>query len=410
MQKAGGNWVVGDRFFGREAELEALTERVREGTHTLLTAQRRMGKTSLVRELLRRLKDSGQCEAIFVDLESAATPADAVAEIAFQSSATRGAWSWIRRLFANVLPPDAELNAHIPGVDLKMKLRAGVDAGNWRHNGDQVFAALARDGQVALALDELPILVNRLLKGNDHRVTAEGRRATDEFLSWLRKNGQEHQGSVSMILSGSVSLEPILQQVGLSAHANIFSALDLKPWDDETAMECLAALAKTYDIDLPTAVRKEMCRRLRRQIPHHVQRFFDVLHEHLRRTPRKVASVDDVSHVYDHDMLGVHGQMDMAHYEERLRMVLGDEAYRVALEMLTEAAVTGGRLSCDAIARQRERQASESNPVRIEDVLHTLEHDGYLAREADGYCFTSGLLEDWWRVRYGRAQTQRAQP
>ena len=75
MRKAGGIWVDGDKFFDREAELEALTERVQEGTHTLLTAQRRMGKTSLVRELLRRLKDSGQCETIFVDLESAATPA-----------------------------------------------------------------------------------------------------------------------------------------------------------------------------------------------------------------------------------------------------------------------------------------------------------------------------------------------
>ena len=57
LKKAGGNWVDGDRFFDREAELEALSERVREGTHTLLTAQRRMGKTSLVRELLRRLAD-----------------------------------------------------------------------------------------------------------------------------------------------------------------------------------------------------------------------------------------------------------------------------------------------------------------------------------------------------------------
>ena len=63
MRKAGGNWVVGDRFFDRESELEALGDRVQEGTHTLLTAQRRMGKTSLVRELLRRLKDNGRCSA-----------------------------------------------------------------------------------------------------------------------------------------------------------------------------------------------------------------------------------------------------------------------------------------------------------------------------------------------------------
>ena len=46
-------------------ELQSLREPVENGMHTLLTTQRRMGKTSLVRELLRRLdeesmKDNGQ--------------------------------------------------------------------------------------------------------------------------------------------------------------------------------------------------------------------------------------------------------------------------------------------------------------------------------------------------------------
>ena len=34
MRKASGNWMVGDEFFDREAELEVLAERFREGTHS----------------------------------------------------------------------------------------------------------------------------------------------------------------------------------------------------------------------------------------------------------------------------------------------------------------------------------------------------------------------------------------
>ena len=74
LRKAGANWVEGDRFYNRESELEALTERVGDGIHTLLTAQRRIGKTSLVRELLRRLAHEGRFETIFVDLEDVGTP------------------------------------------------------------------------------------------------------------------------------------------------------------------------------------------------------------------------------------------------------------------------------------------------------------------------------------------------
>ena len=65
-----------------------------------------MGKTSLVRELLRRLKDEGRFETIIVDLEGASTPADAVAEIGFQSRSAQGVWDRIRFLFANWSCPD----------------------------------------------------------------------------------------------------------------------------------------------------------------------------------------------------------------------------------------------------------------------------------------------------------------
>ena len=151
-----------------------------------------------------------------------------------------------------------------------------------------------------------------------------------------------------------------------------------------------------------------MCRKLRCQIPHHVQQFFDNLHEDLRGAGRRKATIEDVQGVYTTEMLGIRGQMDLEHYESRLRMVLGREAYRVALEILTEAAVENGRLRSNAIDLYREhlqgraKIQADAEPVPVEDVLYVLEHDGYLERQGDSYRFVSGLLEDWWRARHGR--------
>ena len=39
--------------------------------------------------------------------------------------------------------------------------------------------------------------------------------------------------------------------------------------------------------------------------------------------------------------------------------------------------------------------------VSIDDVLYTLEHDGYLTAHSGGYRFVSSLLEDWWNARHG---------
>ena len=405
LKKAGSNWVDGDRFFDRDGELGVLRARVQNGTHTLLTAQRRMGKTSLVRELLRRLAAEGRFETVFVDLEDVRTAADAVVEIGVESRHVRGAWDRIKSGFANVLRGIDDRIDTLEVAEVRVKLRAGIDPGSWRPKGDAVFAALAKNERpVVLALDELPILVNRMLKDHDYRITPAGKQDVDEFLSWLRKIGQDHRDRICLILSGSIGLEPILHQAGLSAHANIFSPLDLKPWSEKTALDCLAALAETCHLDLPLAAGKEMCRRLRCLVPHHVQRFFDSLDEDLRLKGRRQASLEDVERVYTDEMLSVRGQADLDHYESRLKLVLGPDGYRAALALLTEAAVNGGALQRAVVALYREHfqgWAVAAHPVPIDDVLRVLEHDGYLESWGDGdYRFVSGLLEDWWRDRH----------
>ena len=144
-----------------------------------------------------------------------------------------------------------------------------------------------------------------------------------------------------------------------------------------------------------------MCRRLRCCVPHHVQRFFRHLYEHLVRDDRNEATLTDVEQVYQEDLLGARGQTDLLHYEERLQMVLGERGCAVAHSLLTAAALNDGLLEYSVVESRRELEdpVTEDNPV--DDVLHVLEHDGYLEGRPGGYGFVSGLLEDWWRTRYG---------
>ena len=401
----GSNWVYGDRFFDRDAEIEALRERVENGTHTLLTGQRRMGKTSLVRELLRRLDGEGRFATVFVDLEAAMNGADAVAEMAIQAQSVQSIWRRIQTWSANRLG-DLRDNVEEVGLsELKVQLRAGMDAGNWQRDGDRFFEALAANERpVVLAIDELSILVNRLLKGHDYRITPERREATDRFMSWLRRNCQAHPDRVCLIVSGSVGLGPILRQAGLSAQANVFAPFDLQPWNHATSMDCLAALARGQGINLSEEVRGEMCRRLRCCVPHHVQQFFHHLHQHLVKNQGNEAAVADVEQVYEHGLLSVRGQIDLVHYEDRLRTVLGNRSYTVALGLLTETAVNGGLLTHETVRCYREMSPSSSDDeeVSVDHVLYSLEHDGYLESVDGGYGFVSGLLEDWWRARHGQ--------
>jgi hypothetical protein len=405
LKKSGSNWVTEDRFFDRSLELELLHERIEGRIHTLIAAQRRMGKTSLLRELLRQLEDAGEYETVFVDLEAAGGARDAIAEIAVQAKSVKSAWQTISAQLLNRARGFGKLVEEIGVSELRIKLRAEIDEGNWQESGDRIFESLAQSSKpVVLAIDELPVLINRMAVGHDYRVVPDRIASVDLFLSWLRRNAQAHRDGVILLLAGSIGFAPVLSRLGLNALANVYSPYQLSAWDEDTGSDCLAALAATYGIEIPPDVREGMCRRLRCCDPHHVQQYFGRLHDHLRREGRSQATDSDAEIVYRQDMLGVLGQPALEHYQSRLRTVLGDDGYRVAFGILTSVVAVGGQVSestIDQTGRQFIREVGNET-VNLNDILHVLLHDGYLERRSGAYRFESGLLEDWWRIRYGQ--------
>jgi hypothetical protein len=233
LTMAHGNWVDGGRFWGRETDLRIFASHIAAGAHQLLIAQRRMGKTSLMKETARRLGD--HYTVVFVDLQKCLSSPDAIVELSLAIHPYQSLWNRLTRIFGGVVERARE---HIESVELGeigVKLRAGL-VGEWHRKGDALMEVLAgSESPVLLLIDEAPILVNRILKGADYQITPERREQADLFLSWLRDNSVRHQGKIRIVLSGSIGLEPILRQGRLSATLNNFEPFELKPWDEGTA-------------------------------------------------------------------------------------------------------------------------------------------------------------------------------
>ncbi len=158
MKSSTGRWVCGDDFFGREAELELLTSRVRDGNHVLLTGQRRMGKTSLARELGQRLESQGWV-FLFTDVEDASCAEDVIAEVAKAVHPVRPISSRFADGMKRWVGSTVE---EISALDFRVKIRAGLDAGSWRRHGEQLIRNCAEyDKSVLLIIDELPIFLKR---------------------------------------------------------------------------------------------------------------------------------------------------------------------------------------------------------------------------------------------------------
>ncbi len=271
MNSSTGRWVGGNDFFDRESELQILETRIRQHNHVLLTGQRRMGKTSIVRELGRRLAADGWI-FLFADVEAATCPEDAIAEIAkaafpvlpSKSRVFRAMDRWFNRSFEEV-----------SAYGLRVKTRARLNPGSWRRYGERLLGdCAAQDRPVLLVVDELPIFLRRM-------ETEDGSSArVDEFLSWLRGVVQSlGEDSPVLVASGSIGLQPLVNRLGMPDRINHLYTFRLGPWDRAASIRCFERLAENYGLFVEVGVASGVYEALGIGIPHHVQSFFARLHD-----------------------------------------------------------------------------------------------------------------------------------
>ncbi|WP_437586230.1 ATP-binding protein [Sorangium sp. So ce1000] len=406
-----GNWVSGERFWNREQEVWDLKELLGEGANILIAAPRRVGKTSLMRKLSEEL-EQGNYKCLFLDLQRSQSGEDAIVELGVATRPHQTLWDRAKELVRD----KAERLESLGTEEFKLTFREHLKQ-NWQAKGERLFDALAdADKPVVIFMDELPILVNRLLKGDDYDITPERRKLTDEFLSFLRAQTIKHRSKIRLVVAGSIGLEPVLRQAGLSATINTFTPFELRPWDDETAAGCLEALANNYSVALLDGAARRMVEKLGSCIPHHVQMFFNHVYNDTKRRGQQEVSLEDVERVYQHSMLSTRGHAELSHMEERLKLVLGQKDLPLTLDLLTEAAVVGILTSGAAMTFARDSAAIVEPVVsgdKPEDVLRrvmdVLKHDGYLVdNDAGAFVFASLLLRDWWKGRFASQFTPAA--
>ena len=112
-------------------------------------------------------------------------------------------------------------------MQVELKRAIGSD---WGHAADQLEARLTSldnaCGRLLIILDELPILISRMLRD-------ERKRDAELLLSRLRRWRQAPalRGKVCTLIGGSIGLEGIVRRAGLSGSINDLVPFPLNSWD-----------------------------------------------------------------------------------------------------------------------------------------------------------------------------------
>lgn len=389
-----GNYVVGESFFGREAELALFRSRLDTHQHIILVAQRRMGKTSLCKEAARRFGDA--FSFFYVDLQHKTDAGDAVAAIAAVASAHVSVGTKVRAVFENLIGAIDSVG----NENLSVRLREAI-AGDWRPQGERVVKALAGlDTPAVLILDELPILLTNMMLTRDGQWRDGGREAAAELLEWLRAMCVGSQGRLVVVVTGSVGLGPVASRAGASGALNHYAEVSLGPWEPQLAMQAAELLLRTQSLHLDSDAREEIVVMLGSCIPYYVQLLVDQIAQDVRKRSGGSVSKLDVQRVYARIVTG--HSTEPAHMEERLIKVFPIAFRPLARDLLTQAALRPVLTPKAAVSLAKRTLPENEDPAEaLQHCLAVLVHDGYLERVPAGWRFVSRLLRDWWKHRHG---------
>jgi len=398
-----GSPVGGDDFFDRQWEFERLQRSILAGNSVLLTAPRRVGKSSLMLKAIQWFRDEGWI-AIDADVQDCDTEAsflekliDACREadirLPLLDDMAKKAKA-LKRFFAG---------SKVAGGGVQVEI-GGDGPEDWRDAGrlfNKILAQVAEGGKrVLLGVDELPIFLSKLQEqpNGDARV--------DLVLRWLRALRLKTPDKITWIVCGSVGLDTFVEQHDLVGTINDLTLQRLGPFTDETAVSFLKALGASEQNPLPIsdAVAKAILDRVGWPLPYYLQLMFHAIRELPpdARSPGYL-SVEDVDAAYE-ELLSPHCSSYFAHWDRRLNDQLDVAQAGRARFLLKQICMSKRGVSRNKLLQMLLARRPEADPEQVERemrlMLDMLERDGYLHRDKSTYAFRSFLLRDYWKRRF----------
>jgi len=376
----GGN-LPPHEVIGRDEFIAEMWETLQRQS-IVLTAERRIGKTSIVKKMraeprdgvgaLYRSFEHVRSRSEFVDL----LLADIRGDVPYLMSARRKVKGVLR---------DMGVRFDYGPVQAELPLRD-----DWKEVILKVFAALGDAGPIVFLWDEVPVMIGAVAEN-------EGADAAHELLDVLRVVRQTCD-QARMVFTGSIGLHHVvagIQPVSYSRAPvndmrpmvlgalslddavrltrNLFAGEGVRVASDSTVAEAVAAVTSC--------------------IPFYVQHVVKELSLHGGR----VFGVADVERVVADALRSPVDPWDVRQYRHRI-----DKYYtshrRLTLAVLDALAVATAALALDDILN-RVRSAMDADAEDVRRLLELLQLDHYIEKTPDGYRFAFGIVGRAWRVQ-----------
>lgn len=383
MKTAPGAPLSPEDVIGRDELIKKLWD-VLEKQSVVLTAERRIGKTSIIRKM--EAAPPAGIQPYFRDLERVET-AEEFAQLVFEDvekhlTAKNRAATHARKFIAS-----------LGSVEIGGIKTANIAAASWKHLLTHTLEDLAeaKEFPIVFFWDELPLMLQNIQ-------SEQGERTAMAVLDTLRALRQTHR-SLRMVYTGSIGLHHVLTDFKSKGYANAptndMYVYDVPPLEPLHAQKLARLLILGEDVqivadesieDVAGAIAGSVD-----NVPYYIHHIVD----QLKGTNASI-SIGIAKGLLATCLLDSQDRWHLGHYRERLHTYYGDRD-TLALRILDAIAGAASPLSINEILRRITLVGVQENDEAVRVLLTLLQRDHYLNRDNTGrYHFRLSINRRWW--------------
>lgn len=375
--------VEGDDFFGREKEIQKANKLLDSSHSLLLSAPRRIGKSSLAKRLIEEKKNQGW-KCVYIDLEETTTE-DGFLNLVIEAFCKNGIWKQVAEGMSKGLASVLESIEKISLGPVQFNFAKKEDQEDLYKNLKEL---IRHDEDTFIVVDELTLFLTILSKGED------GVEKVAFILNWLRSLRQVSRTKVRWLFCGSVGLRNFTSAMNLGYTVNDLTEFSLDELSRDEAAGLLTELCKSENIEMSDELVEYTLNKLYWNIPYFIQIIFSNLAEDYEG---KITQ-EDIDAAYrklcSENYLSTWSErlVEYGEYELPARQILKLLATRpegIEREGMLNNLMTG-----------QDASKIEAVDYTLSKVLAMLENDGYIMKKDALRMFRSPLLRDYWFDRF----------
>ena len=372
--------VEGEDFFGREKEIRKANRLLDSNHSLLLSAPRRIGKSSLAKRLIEEKKQQGW-KCVYIDLEETTTE-EGFLRLVIESFKKNGIW---KQLTEGMSKGVATLLDRIEKVTI-----GGVvdfDIGKREEQEDlykNLKELIKHDEDTFIVVDELTLFLGILNKSEN------GAEKVAFILNWLRSLRQVSKTNVRWLFCGSVGLRNFTSAMNLGYTINDLMEFGLGELSREEAEGLLSGLCKSEDMIMSEELINYTLDKLHWNIPYFIQVIFSKLAEEYEDEVTK----ESIDIAYNK----LCSENYLSTWSERLSEYREFEvpARQILKSLSTQPAGMERDAMLNILMTGQDASKVEEIDYLLSKVLEMLENDGYILKMDSIRAFRSPLLRDYW--------------